>query len=113
MTTPGASRPASTAEADTGKDAASTGYELDAANPIAGYNLALLLYRRKEFLRAQFYIRRINNSEYANAETLWLGVKVERRMQNVDATQQLGDQLKKRFAQSKEAQLYDRGAFED
>ncbi|MDO8278595.1 MAG: type IV pilus biogenesis/stability protein PilW [Burkholderiaceae bacterium] len=88
-------------------------YELDAGNPVTGYNLALLLYQRGEFARAQFYIRRINNSEQANAETLWLGVRVERRMQNQVAMMQLAEQLKKRFPQSREAAANERGAFDE
>ncbi len=88
-------------------------YELDAGNPVTGYNLANLLYRRGDFTRSQFYIRRLNNSEQANAETLWLGVKVERRLGDRVAMRQLGDQLKKRFPQSREATSYDRGAFDE
>jgi type IV pilus assembly protein PilF len=88
-------------------------YELDAGNPITGYNLSNLLYQRGEFNRAQFYIRRLNNSEYANAESLWLGVKVERRMNNREAMLQLGDQLKKRFPQSREMVAYEKGAFDE
>ena len=88
-------------------------YELDAGNPITGYNLSNLLYLRNENVRAQFYIRRLNNSELANAESLWLGIKVERRMNNRDALEQLGAQLRKRFAQSKEVALYDREAFDE
>lgn len=88
-------------------------YELDAGNPITGYNLSNLLYQRGEFNRAQFYIRRLNNSEYANAESLWLGVKVERRMNNREAMLQLVDQLKKRFPQSRELVAYEKGAFDE
>lgn len=88
-------------------------YELDAANPVTGYNLAQLLYQRGDFERARFYIRRLNNSELANAESLWLGVKVERRMNDQVAMRQLGEQLKKRFGHSREAAAYERGAFDD
>ncbi|MDF1485451.1 type IV pilus biogenesis/stability protein PilW [Ramlibacter sp. H39-3-26] len=91
----------------------SKAYELDAGNPITGYNLALLLFERQENARAQFYIRRINNSEYANAETLWLGVKVERSVGDRVAMQQLVDQLRKRFPDSKELASFDRGAFDE
>ncbi|HEY8357427.1 MAG TPA: type IV pilus biogenesis/stability protein PilW, partial [Ramlibacter sp.] len=72
-------------------------YELDAGNPITGYNLSQLLYQRGDFERAQFYIRRLNNSDLANSETLWLGIKVEQRMKDVVAMEQLADQLRKRF----------------
>jgi len=88
-------------------------YELDAGNPVTGYNLASLLFRKADFTRAQFYIRRLNNSELANAETLWLGVKVERRLNDRVAMRQLGEQLKKRFPQSRETAAYDRGAFDE
>ncbi len=88
-------------------------YELDAGNPITGYNLALLLFNRSEFVRSQFYVRRLNNSELANSESLWLGIKVERRMENREAMFQLASQLKKRFPQSKELALYEKGAFNE
>ncbi|QCB48572.1 type IV pilus biogenesis/stability protein PilW [Hydrogenophaga sp. PAMC20947] len=86
-------------------------YELDAANPITGYNLAALLFKRKEDSRAQFYIRRLNNSELANAESLWLGIKVEQRLKDTVAMAQLAQQLERRFPTSKEWALYQRGAF--
>ncbi|APW48376.1 type IV pilus biogenesis/stability protein PilW [Rhodoferax antarcticus] len=88
-------------------------YEYDAGNPVTGYNLSNVLYQRKDFARAQFYIRRLNNTELANAETLWLGVKIERRMANLEAMNQLAVQLVKRFPQSAEASLYQRGAFDE
>lgn len=88
-------------------------YELDAGNPITGYNLSQLLYLRGDYQRAQFYIRRLNNSEQANAESLWLGIKVERRMNNSQAMQQLASQLQRRFPQSRELQSYERGSFDD
>ncbi|MBC7611120.1 MAG: type IV pilus biogenesis/stability protein PilW [Polaromonas sp.] len=88
-------------------------YQVDAGNPVVGYNLANLLYERGEFTRAQFYIRRLNNSELANAETLWLGIKVEQRLNNREAMLQLGDQLRKRYGQSREAASYEKGAFNE
>ena len=88
-------------------------YELDAGNPITGYNLSSLLFQRGEFVRAQFYIRRLNNSELANAESLWLGIKVERRVDNREAVGQLAGQLRKRFPLSRELALYERGAFDE
>ena len=88
-------------------------YELDAGNPVTGFNLANLLYQRGEYQRAQFYIRRLNNSELANAETLWLGIRVERRMNDRVAMEQLADQLRRRFPASREAAAYARGAFNE
>ena len=88
-------------------------YELDAGNPITGYNLAQLLFQRGDYTRAQFYIRRLNNSDLANAESLWLGIKVEERMNDKVAMDQLADQLRKRYPQSKERQSLDRRAFNE
>lgn len=88
-------------------------YELDAGNPLTGYNLSLLLYERSELARSQFYIRRLNNSELANAETLWLGIKIEQKLNNQQVVQQLANQLKRRYGQSREAAAFDRGAFNE
>lgn len=88
-------------------------YELDAGNPVIGYNLASLLFRRNELTRAQFLIRRLNNSQLANAETLWLGVKIERAVGDTVAMRQLADQLRRRFPDSKEHLAYERGAFHE
>lgn len=88
-------------------------YELDAANPITGYNLASLLFKRGEYSRAQFYIRRLNNTELANAESLWLGIKVEQRLKNTVVMEQLAQQLERRFPSSKEWTYYQRGAFHE
>lgn len=88
-------------------------YELDAGNPVIGYNLSSLLFERGDLVRSQFYIRRLNNSDLANAETLWLGIKIEQRMNNAEAVQQLGSQLQRRYGQSKEAALFDKRAFNE
>lgn len=103
-------RAGQTAEAES---SLSRSYELDAGNPITGYNLATLLFERGDFTRSQFYIRRLNNSDLANAESLWLGIKVERRMNNTEAQQQLAAQLKRRFPQSRELTAYERGSFNE
>lgn len=88
-------------------------FELDARNPVTGYNLAILLYQRGRYEQAQFYIRRLNNSELANAESLWLGIKVEQRLGNRLARDQLGGQLRNRYPRSRELNLYERGAFNE
>jgi len=88
-------------------------YELDAGNPVTAFNLSQLLYQRGDYPRAQFYVRRLNNSELANAESLWLGIRVERRLNNRQAMEQLAAQLRRRFPQSRELLAYERGAFDD
>ncbi|POR11947.1 type IV pilus biogenesis/stability protein PilW [Diaphorobacter sp. LR2014-1] len=88
-------------------------YEIDAGNPAVGYHLAAVLFARGEAKRAQFYVRRVNNGEYANAESLWLGVKIERVLKEFVAMRQLGDQLRKRFPNAKETLAFERGAFDE
>lgn len=88
-------------------------HELDPGNPITTFNLAALLFKRGEFVKAQFFLRRLNNSDLANAESLWLGIQIERKLGQIDAMQQLGAQLTKRFPQSREASRFERGVFND
>ena len=88
-------------------------YEYDAGNPVTTFNLAVLLRGRGDVVRAQFHLRRLNNSDLANAESLWLGVKVERDLDNQEAKQQLADQLLKRYPQSRESGAFQRGAFDE
>ena len=88
-------------------------HEFEPGNPVTAYNLALLMFQRGEFSGAQFYVRRLNNSELANEESLWLGIKVERRLDNRTAMQQLGAQLLKRYPQSRQADAYQRGVFDE
>jgi len=88
-------------------------YELDPGNPITAYNLAALQFRRGDNAKAQFTIRRLNNGEYANAETLWLGIKVEQRLGNTEAMAQLAQQLSRRYPESREWASYQRRAFDE
>jgi type IV pilus assembly protein PilF len=88
-------------------------YQLDAGNPVTGYNLSQLLYQRGDYARALFYVQRLNNSELANAESLWLGIQVEHRLDNPVAVEQLASQLRRRFPRSHQLQTYERGAFDD
>lgn len=88
-------------------------YEIDPGNPVSAYNIGSLLFQRGETVKSQFYVRRINNSEYATADSLWLGIKIERRLGNSEAVAQLGGQLRKRFGQSAQASAWERGAFDE
>jgi type IV pilus assembly protein PilF len=92
----------------------SRAYELDPANNTVAYNLAEVLYRKGEFERARFYIRRVNlRPETANAQSLWLAIRVENRLRNAVQVAALSQQLKERFPQSPEALQLERGRFDD
>jgi type IV pilus assembly protein PilF len=77
------------------------------------YNLGWILWRQGDFSRAQSYTRALNNSPQANAESLWLGLRVERALGQTQSVAQLADQLKKRYPMSAELQAYERGAFDE
>ncbi len=92
----------------------SRSYELDPANPSTAVNLSELLYRRGDLERARFYIRRVNNiPEVASAQTLWLAARIENKLGNAPEAQSLGDQLRKRFPDSRESSAFDRGLFDE
>lgn len=89
-------------------------YEIDAGNPTAALNLSEVLYRRGEFERARFYVRRVNSREdLSNAQTLWLALRIENRIGNRNGVEEYGRQLRSRFPQSPEAMAYERGRFDD
>lgn len=88
-------------------------YERDAGNPVTAVNLADVLYRRGEFDRARFYVRRVNQSaELSNAESLWLGLRIERQLGNRQGMMDLGRQLTSRYPNSREAVAYEAGRYE-
>ena len=89
-------------------------YELDPANPSTTVNLAEVLYRRGEHERARFFIRRVNGSaDVANAQTLWLAARIENRLGNRQGVEDLGNQLRNRFPQSRETTAFERRQFDD
>jgi type IV pilus assembly protein PilF len=89
-------------------------YEVDAGNPTAALNLSEVLYRRGDYERARFYIRRVNTREdLSNAQTLWLALRIENRIGNRGGVEEYGRQLRNRFPQSPEALAYERGRFDE
>jgi type IV pilus assembly protein PilF len=88
--------------------------EIDASNPATAVNLSEVLYRRGDLERAQFYIKRVNSqTEVASAQTLWLAAKIAKRMGNAASLENLSEQLRDRFPQSREAVALDKGAFDE
>ena len=89
-------------------------YQIDPSNPSTAFNLSEVLYKRGDFERARFYVRRVNASpQVANAQTLWLATRIEHRLGNARAAQDFGDQLRGRFPDSRESASFARGAFDE
>lgn len=89
-------------------------YQLDPGNPSTAVNLSEVLYRRADYERARFYVRRVNAvPEVANAQTLWLAARIEHRSGNARAAQDFADQLRGRFPDARETGLLARGAYDE
>ncbi len=92
----------------------SRSYELDPSSPATASNLAEVLYRRGEYERARFYIRRVNGlKDVSNAQTLWLAARIEHKLGDQQGTVDFGRQLRTRFPESREASAYARAAFDE
>jgi type IV pilus assembly protein PilF len=89
-------------------------YEADPGNLAAALNLADVLLRRGELDRARFYLRRVHaQPEQASPQSLWLAARVEHRSGNPGARERLGQELSRRFPQSREALLWEKGRFDE
>jgi type IV pilus assembly protein PilF len=89
-------------------------YEADPGNPTTVINLADVLYRRGEYERARFYVRRVNGrEELTSASSLWLALRIENRIGNRGGVEDLGRQLRQRFPQTPEARLYEQRRFDE
>jgi type IV pilus assembly protein PilF len=92
----------------------SKAYALDPSNPATAVNLSEVLYRRGELERARFYIRRVNGiDELVNAQTLWLALRIEKKLDQPGQVQSLGSQLRNRFPQAPETLLFEKGLFDE
>ncbi|MEO5677475.1 MAG: type IV pilus biogenesis/stability protein PilW [Usitatibacter sp.] len=89
-------------------------YELDPSNPTTALNLSEVLYRRGQYDRARFYIRRVNQrDDLSNAQTLWLALRIENRLGNPGGVVDFGRQLRNRFPQATETLAYERGRLDE
>lgn len=89
-------------------------YELDPSSPATAVNLAEVLYRRGEFERARFYVRRVNmQPSQVNAQTLWLAARIERKLGNTAGLQDYAKQLRERYPQARETLALERGQFDE
>lgn len=89
-------------------------FRLDPTNPTTAVNLSEVLYRRGDYERARFYIRRVNGfPALTSAQTLWLAARIEHGAGNLAGAQQLGEQLRQRYPNSREAASFERGKYDE
>jgi type IV pilus assembly protein PilF len=80
--------------------------------PQALYQLADLEYARGNFAGAKNYLGRLTRIAPANAEVLWLGLRVARKLDDGNSEASYALQLRKNYPNSKEARALSAGQFE-
>jgi type IV pilus assembly protein PilF len=89
-------------------------FELDPANPAIAVNLSEVLYRNAELQRARFYVKRVNDQpEQLNAQSLWLQLRIERKLGHAAIVDDLALQLRRKHPQAPETQSLDAGRYDD
>lgn len=88
-------------------------FELDPASPAVAVNLSEVLFRNGELQRARFYVKRVNDQpELLNAQSQWLQLRIERKLGNTAAVEDLALQLRRKFPQAPETQALDAGRYD-
>ncbi len=89
-------------------------FEMDPGNPAIAVNLSEVLYRNRELERARFYVKRVNDTpEQVNAQSLWLQLRIERKLGNPANVDELAQQLRRRYPQTRETQSLDAGRYDE
>ena len=88
-------------------------YEVDPDGPITSVELARISYGRGEYERARFLVANINRDNTAYPASLWMGVKIARKMENRIEAEGLSSVLRRVFPNSPEAALSARGAYDE
>lgn len=84
--------------------------------PATNAGLARAHYERRDMQRAGFFINRLTSSaklDTLSADTLWLAIRIERKLGERTLEASLTGQLQRRFANSPEYAALQRGAFEE
>lgn len=82
-------------------------------NPSVNANLAKIFFDRAQYEKARSYIQRVLKDEIFAADVLWLAIRIENKMGDQGAVNNLGTQLRRRHPNSKEFALFQKGAFNE
>lgn len=88
-------------------------FKLEPGNPGVNVNLSKIYLDRGDLKVAQFYINRVVRQDVLTADVLWQAIKIERRMGDEAAVNGLSAQLGKRYPNSREFGLLQRGLFNE
>lgn len=86
--------------------------ELDNGNHQAVFHLAGIAYRRGAYEAAKRYVGAFNQAVEPTAESLWLAIRIERRLGDRAAEASLVQQLRRRFPGSPEYQAFLQGQYQ-
>lgn len=85
---------------------------LDPDDPTALLSMARIRYTQGSLEEARKLVLRFNKLVTPNAESLWLALRVERRLGERNAEAGYANQLRRRFVDSREYQLLQRGEYD-
>ena len=85
---------------------------LEGDDPPSLLNLGQIRYKQGSLEEARKLVSRFNKIADPNAESLWLAVRVERRLGERAAESTYANQLRRRFSGSREYQLLQRGEYD-
>jgi type IV pilus assembly protein PilF len=94
----------------------SNAMRLDPDFPTLQAGLARVAYQRRDYARAGFYLNMLKaqtKPEAMSADALWLAIRIERKLGDMDAAASLGTQLRRRHPASPEFAAFQRGAFDE
>ena len=86
--------------------------KLEPDEPAALLQLAQIRYRQGDFGEARRMVARFNRLYRPNSESLWLALRVERKLGERVAEASLANQLRRNFPGTKEYQALQRGEFD-
>lgn len=87
-------------------------FSLDPGNAGAMLRLSELYYRRNDFEKARFYADRLNKAYEPSAESLWMALRIERKLGDRASESSFAAQLRRRFPNSAEYKRLQQGQFE-
>lgn len=86
--------------------------QADASNAQAIFHLADMLYRRGDYAIARKYVAEVMRLNPPNAESLWLALRIERKLGDRSAEASYASQLRRGFAGTPQHQALMQGKFE-
>jgi type IV pilus assembly protein PilF len=100
-------------DAAVAEDYFKTALRLNPGQPEALFNLADMNYKRGDTIEAKRYlVQLVRRMDAPNAETLWLGIRIERKLGDRNTEASYATQLRNKFPDSREALLLQAGRYD-